>query len=256
MEIGELSGDAKYRSRSTAPAVLLVGILLVALGITYQAATTGAGRQSTIFDNVAFGVLIAVGGGVIGASLNTLIVRKFEWDVLSAVREVVANSLSATFLTEDRELSGYRKLWHNYHVTQVGEKFCWWYETCSFAQDSAVGSLTQDVVLCDSLGNRHGYLAEVGIRGNRLIRILTRKDSTECATIEVFPMPRGFHDRHAGIVVLETWDSTQIVSKAIMSEHPLVRGIPEGRVNDEHAETLDKAWRERFSRTVDIVLED
>jgi hypothetical protein len=158
MELGEPEGDTRSRSQKTAFTVLFVGVLLVALGITYQAATTNNARQPTVFDQIIFGIMIAVGGGVIGASLNTLVVRRFEMDVLSEVREIVSRSLKAGFLSEDREVNRYRQLWHHYYyITQIDGKICWWYEVYSFTRNLTIGSLSQRSTLLDSSGNAHIY---------------------------------------------------------------------------------------------------
>lgn len=255
MELGEPGGDTRSRSQRTALIVLIVGVLLVALGITYQAATSNNARQSTVFDQIVFGILIAVGGGVIGASINTLVVRRFEMDVLSEVREIVSRSLNACFLSEDREINRFRQLWHHYYVTQIDGNVCWWYEKYSFTRNLTIGSLSQQSTLRDSSGNAHVYLTEVGVRGNRLILFSTQQDGSESAAVEVFPMPRGFQNIHTGIAVLETWDASQILGKVILSKIPLVEDIPEGRVHGDHTEILNKTWGDSFKRTVDIALD-
>lgn len=254
MELGKQKMRPRHRSQGTTFAVFIVGILLVALGITYQAATSSNARQATVYDQIIFGILLAVGGGVIGASINTFVVRRFEGDALLEVREVISRSLAARFISEDRELEAYRQLWHHYYVTQVEGSTCWWYEKQSLVHNSTIGSLSGQSVLLDSAGNAHSYLTELGVRGNRLILISARQDGAESASIAVFPTPRGFQKLHTGILVLETWDSSQMLTKIIISQSPLIENIPEGRLFGEHPAILDRIWSDNFSRTVHIEL--
>jgi hypothetical protein len=191
------------------------------------------------------GVLIAVGGGVLGAGINSFIVRKFERDLLRDVRDIIARTLQARFLSDDRDIARYRGSWHHYYLTELDGNPSWWYEHYSF-EDPAVGSITQRTALRDSHGAQHSYLIELGVRGDRLILVSSREDRSEASGVEVFPLPRGFQHTHAGIVVLEAWDSSQVLSKVILSKDQLIPDISEGRVPDEHSATLHTIWKARL----------
>jgi hypothetical protein len=246
---GAPRGSPPRASGGTELIVLLVGVLLVALGVVWGAATgpVGGGQASTA-NEVVSGVLLALGGGVLGAGLNSFIVRRYEFDALDEIKELVASSLAARFVSTDDQLAHYRRLWHHYYLTELENEQVWWYETCRFGDGSAVGSLSQRTTLRDSAGLLHSYTAEVGVRGQRMILINSREDGTEASGVEVFPMPRGFQQTHAGFGCIETWDGTQILTKVLLSTGALVDAGDEGKLAKDLGAQLDSLWTTNFFR--------
>lgn len=248
------SREPQKRSQKTAALVLLFGILLVVIGILYQAISTRAGQPLSVLDQVAFGVLIAVGGGIIGSSLNTLIVRRFEWDALDEVGEIIATSLTARFVSDENALVRYRELWHSYHVTEVDGSVCWWYEAMDLRRGAQIGALSSSTSVNGPSGRSHQYLSEVGYRSGRLIRLVTRRDDSELAYISIFPSPRGHGEIHTGVAIHETWDSTDILTRVMICLNPVIEGLLPGRIDDAHRERLDQLWEASFRRTVRVEL--
>lgn len=253
MRLESNSPASQTYKRKTELGVVIVGGLLVALGIAYQSGAAAEARQLSTFDQIFSGVMIAVGGGILGAGLNTFVVRGFEHDLLLDIRQVIARSLNAQFLSDERDLSRFRGSWHHYYLTELEERTCWWYERYTFTQNPAVGSITQRSAIRDSDNNPHHYLTELGVRGQRLIVVSSREDESEASGVEIFPAPRGFQSIHTGVAIVETWDSSQLLSKAILSANPLVSDLAEGRVPDEHQGILDDMWKRNFARQVRIV---
>lgn len=246
-------GSVRSASRSYATefTVLLVGCLVVSFAIAYQAATH---RSQSVADQLISGIGLAVGGGILGAAINTLIVRRYEHDVLAEISTLLADSLQARFTSREEELGIYRRTWHHYYLTERDQELTWWYEQCSFGQNPAVGSAVQRTALRDTFGNSHAYVTEMGVRGQRLILLESREDGSEAAGVEVYPMPRGFRPTHAGVAFLETWDGTHLLGKAILSETPLVDALPEGPVPAVHAATLHQSWKKLFERNIRVAL--
>ena len=247
--------DEAIETRATEYAVVVIGALLVALGVAYQSATSSSGRPSSLFDQVTSGVLLALGGGILGAGLNSFIVRKYERNILGEIRDLVENSIPARFTSDETDLQIFRHEWHHYYLTQVGDARAWWYETCLFDRNTAVGSITQQTRLRDMEGQDHEYLTEVGVRGQRLILLETRVDGGEASGVEVFPRPRGFQSVHTGIACLETWSGAHILTKTVFSRKSLFGSIPKGRLTEDQAATLDQTWVEDFYRHSEILID-
>ncbi|MER6124407.1 hypothetical protein ABT173_17475 [Streptomyces sp. NPDC001795] len=240
------------RSDTTEYMVLLLGTFIVGFAISFQTATDD---PHSVADQLVSGVALAVGGGILGAGINSLIVKKYERDVLAEVTVLLAESLQARFTSTEAELASYRRNWHHYYLTEVDRELTWWYEKCSFDHNPVIGSIVQRTALHDTLGRTHTYVTEMGVRGQRLVLLETREDGAEAAGVEVYPMPRGFRSVHAGVACVETWDGTHLIGKAILSESPIVDSVTEGRIQPEHAPVINEVWAKLFQRNIRIVLE-
>lgn len=236
--------------------VLGIGVLLIAFGIAYQAATSTGDRRPSTLDQIVSGIAAAVGGGALGAGINTIVVQKYEQDVLKEIQAVVAESVRARFTSDHDELNMFRRDWHHYYLTQAGGKVGWWYQTYNFSKSVAIGSITEETSVLDSDGSSHAYLTEAGVRGQRFILFETRQGGSEASVIEIYPTPRGFQTVHTAITFLQSWDSTNLVTKSILSRRPLIDGIVGGRVSDVHANTLDEVWRNDFLSQNKVLIED
>jgi hypothetical protein len=235
-------------------AVVIIGGLLVTLGIVYQSSVGGPGEGSSTADQIVAGVALALGGSVLGAGINSVVVRRYEFDILREINDTISRSLQARFVSENSDLAIYRRDWHHYYVTEIEGNSHWWYESCSFGRNFTVGSISERTELRDSAGYTHAYITEVGVRGQRLVLLETREDGVEAGAVEVFPLPRGFQNLHTGIVCLETWDGSHAISKCILSKNPMVEVDREGIVPAEHSQALDQAWRDNFSRHTRVII--
>jgi len=233
-----------------------IGALLVAFGISYQAATSTGDRQPSTLDRIVSGIAAAIGGGALGAGINTIVVKKYEQDVLKEIQAVVAESLRAQFTSDHDELAMFRRDWHHYYLTQADGKVGWWYQTYNFSKSVAIGSITETTSVLDSDNSSHAYLTEAGVRGQRFILFETRQDGSEASAIEIYPTPRGFQTIHTAITFLQSWDSTNLVTKAILSRRPLIDGVVDGRVSDVHANTLHEVWRNNFLSQNKVLIEE
>jgi len=245
-------------SGSLIPSLVVLGIggLLVAFGIAYQAATASGGHQPSLTDNIIGGVTLAIGGGAIGAAIQTITERRYDGDALSNVEQMIRESLGARFTSDDDALSMFRRDWHHYYLTHVDGESAWWHQTYSFGRNLAKGSITERTSVLDSGGKAHGYLTEAGIRGQRFMLIETREGGGEPALVEIYPMPRGFATVHVAVAFLEGWDSVHLVTKAILSEQPLLENDVHGAVPRENWPALDAVWKSHFLAQNKLTLDD
>jgi hypothetical protein len=74
------------------------------------------------------GLLSAVGGGIVGATVSLLVTGGADRDTLQKIRSVVEDSLTSTFLSEETSLEPVRQLWHHYYVTTIKKRDVWRHE--------------------------------------------------------------------------------------------------------------------------------
>jgi hypothetical protein len=144
-------------------AVIIIGVLLVALGILYQVASQAPHTEGPVADVIA-GLLLAIGGGILGAGLNSLIVRKYEFDVLEEIGSLLKSSLEPSFKSPDADLEPYRKEWHHYYLSENNGEPVWFYVKHDFGGDGEIGSISRTIVVHDSGGREHRYFLEAAVR--------------------------------------------------------------------------------------------
>lgn len=252
MKLGELKLGAKYRSQGTTLAVFIVGILLAALGIAYQAATSSNARQPTVYNQIVFGILIAAVG--LSVPLSTLSSSEGLKEMLFSRCMKLYLDLSPLGLFPRIESSA-RIANSGTTITLRKLNVCWWYEKQFFVQNSAIG-LFRDNQCCSIRWVMHTFIdrtrrpreqAYPNFSPTRWLRI------RPCCS---FSNTSRFPKITCEILILETWGSSQMLSRIIVSQFPLIEDAPEGRLLDEHAEILDRTWSDNFSRTVDIELKN
>ncbi|MEU1210305.1 hypothetical protein [Nocardia sp. NPDC005825] len=273
-------------SNTAAKVTLVIGILVTVLGSMWGIISSSGGKVVAPIDTIIAGALTAVGGGIVGASMQDLFSRTNVERGLSAVsrmmsdvvaensrvltaitermtdvadgiggsarashdsiRNTVAGSLSARFVSDEQQLAPLRKTWHHYHVTQAGRELRWLYSIFPLDTGTSPSTITTPIVLVDLARVAHVYNAEVGMRTNRLFVNFTRADGTEPSCSEIFPHMQTFRDIHAGFGIRQTWDGSHLLGRAIMSERPVIPDAEPGMIAAEHNPTLDDVWLTGF----------
>jgi hypothetical protein len=245
-----MSSDRKspVTRNSVTPSLVVLGVggLFVAFGIAYQAATTGGGREPSLIDSIIGGFALALGGGAVGAAIQAVTEHRYSGDVLISIEKTIRESLGARFTSSESDLKMFKRDWHHYYLTHLNGESSWWHQEYSFGQNVAQGSITGRTNVSDADGRAHTYLTEAGVRSQRFILLETNEEGEEPAVVEVYPMPRGFQTVHAAIAFLEGWDSSNVVTKAILSEKPLTKENSKGIVRQEDWSILDKIWETQF----------
>ncbi|MFE4456702.1 hypothetical protein ACFROC_05020 [Nocardia tengchongensis] len=273
------------RSNTAAKVTLIIGILVTILGSLWGIVSNSGGKVLPI-NTIIAGALTALGGGIVGSSMQDLFSRTNVDRGLSAVsrmmsdvvaensrvmaaatmrltdiadgigssarashdsmRDTLAGSMSARFVSDELQLAPLRKVWHHYHVTQAGRELRWLYSIFPLDTGTSPATITTPIVLIDLARVGHVYNAEVGMRTNRMFINFTRADGTEPSCSEIFPQMQTFRDVHSGFGIRQTWDGSHLLGRAIMSERPVVPDAAPGMLAAEHNPTLDDVWLTGF----------
>ncbi|MGW4351579.1 hypothetical protein ACWELJ_05755 [Nocardia sp. NPDC004582] len=262
-------------SNTAAKVTLIIGILVTVLGSMWGIISSSGGRTLAPVDTIIAGALTAVGGGIVGSSMQDLFSRTNVNRGLSAVSRIMsdvvaensrvmaaaimrltdigdgigdtlAGSLSARLVSDELQLAPLRKTWHHYHVTQAGRELRWLYSIFPLDACTSPATITTPIVLVDLARVGHVYNAEVGMRTNRMLINFTRADGTEPSCSEIFPHMQTFRDIHAGFGIRQTWDGSHLLGRAIMSERPVIPDTEPGMIDAEHNPTLDDVWLTGF----------
>ena len=227
--------------------IMLLGVVMTGFGITYAAATAPTdGHPATLPNELVSGLLTAVGGGIVGATLSLLVTGSSDRDTLRTIRQVVEGSLHSTMISDEASLVPVRRRWHHYFVTTIDDRTVWRYERYNFDLSLAVGSVVVAIAIDDETGLTHRYQVEAAVRGDRLIVLSSMIGGDEPVFTEVYPQFLDFKSQHFGVAVMQNWDGFNMLTKTILSRSPLF-DAEEGTVADEHFAMLEEKWERGFA---------
>lgn len=220
---------------------------MTGFGITYAAAAAPQiGQGPSLPNDVVSGLLTAVGGGIVGATISLLVTGSSDRDTLRAIQDVVQESLHSSLISDEHRLAPVRRLWHHYFVTTVEQQNVWRYECYDFTLSRGVGSVNVTIAVDDEQGLMHTYEVEAGVRGDRLIIFSTKSGGDEPVCTEVYPQFLDFKAHHCGIVLMQNWDGFNTLTKTILSRIELFEAA-EGTVPKEHYALLNERWERGFA---------
>ena len=231
--------------------ILFLGVVMTGFGIAYAAATTPkAGGTASVPNDITSGLLSAVGGGIVGATISLLVTGSADRDTLRKIRSVVEDSLTSTLLSEESSLEPVRQTRHHYYVTTIKNRDVWRYERYHFDLSLGVSSVTVAISVKDASGRILRYRLEAGVRGDRLIIFSSMLNGQEPVFTEVYPQFVNYKSTHYGIVLMENWDGFNMLSKTILNSHDLLEGeqVEEGTVPERFFAQLDAAWEAGFAQ--------
>ncbi|HET6449575.1 MAG TPA: hypothetical protein VFG31_10750 [Conexibacter sp.] len=230
--------------------LFVLGAVLVTLALVLV-----AGRPSTSTRVIA-GLLGALAGGLIGATISTLVGRSLNYGPITQVRTMLERTIVSTLTSHEHELSPLRERWHHYHLTIVDGRETWRYTPLPFDRDVAVGSLAADAPVADPLDAEiaHFYRVEAGARGPRVLLTQTSIGSKEAPGIEIFPQVLyDLRQVHAGVAVIHTWDGHDALAPALLSRNRLVPTEIAGSVPACDAAQLSRRWADDFRRVHNLL---
>ena len=154
------------------------------------------------------------------------------------------------FASDEDRIKDYRKKWHHYHVTKMGNKFIWRHAIFDFSRINIKGRLSGEVVFTNKVGENLKYHIEAGMRDDRWVCLAKANKGNEPTMVEIQPFMGQYHfETYFGVSVIQTWDGEYALTPTIMSKIP-VHGSEESEdINAEEAEKLDKLWCEGFGKT-------
>jgi hypothetical protein len=221
--------------------LMLSGIALIGFGTTF-------------IPDIYTSLIIVIGGTIFGTSFSHVISNLRGQDLLSEVKDILEYSLDADFTSDEGKLESYRKIFYHYHVTEIRGKYVWRLARIDFTSFAGIGSLGTVIDVKDMKGKDHKYTIVGGIRDDKFIMFEKASVGNEPCLVELFPfMATAFYDYHCGILILQSWDATHLISPCIMSLDPIQDCDKEGMVDDKVGKKLDEIWSERFLEDNKIV---
>lgn len=225
--------------------ILGLGIALsaIALLLLQASATTGT--------RIASGIVGALAGGLIGASISNFVNRQYDRPVLDEIQDLLLRTSSSSVTSPEADLQHLRRLWHHYHLTFSEGQPVWRYSLTRFDNHSAIGALTADVPVMDILAGRppHIYKTTGAVWDRRLVLLQTRIEGDEAAFVGIFPDVSGFQPVHAGVAIMQSWSGDDVLAPTLISSSPLLLEQDEGSIVDvESTQALHSLWQEHFGR--------
>ncbi|WP_371658139.1 hypothetical protein [Streptomyces sp. NBC_00280] len=244
-------GASGAASEARAWLILALGVVTTGFGVAFAAASEEDGRISLANQEIS-GVLTALGGGIVGAVISIMVARASDRETLQHMRDVLEDSLTSTLRSDNARLAAARYPWHHYFVTTLRGKNVWRYEQYPFHLSAHIGSLAVEIDVQADSGLTHRYLVEAFVRHERLT-VVSRKAGDEANVfVEVYPQFDGELSEYFGAGFVRTWDSTNIVTKVILSKLPLLPSTEATLTESDFAE-LDRMWEVGFKRLNEVL---
>lgn len=236
--------DQRQQVRHTLLLIIGLGLALtvIALLLVQTHPSTGA--------RVASGLVGAVAGALVGASISNFINSQYDRPVLHEVRDLLLRTSACAVTSPETALEPLRKRWHHYHLTVINNQPVWRYVQVPFDNHSAVGALTADAHVVDAIDGRplRVYKTDAAIWDRRLVFLQTRSEGDEDAVVEIFPNVSGFQAVHAGVGIMQSWSGHDVLVPTLISESPLLRDQEEGSITDiASVQKLEAVWSNQFA---------
>ncbi|QUL38182.1 hypothetical protein [Erythrobacter sp. JK5] len=231
----ELTSLIKKQSLAFLAASFVISALLMTVGFL-------------LGENTFIGPLfIAIGGGALGACIGLVMSSIIDASGLTHIKELVANTLQSDIYSDRENLVHFRKVWHHYIQTKVEDRETWRYRKVDFSLIDVPGKLLASLSVPRPAGGYSTYRIEGYLVGLRLILVQRPEGGAEPHVVQIFPQAgEQFHNVHAGVCVLKTWDAEGFLSPVLMSPTPIWEGS-EGTIPDSENDRLNKLWRKSFS---------
>ena len=151
-------------------------------------------------------------------------------------------------------INKYRIKWHHYHLSEMKGKYYWRYCIYDLSKSYELGRLTSRIEVKNSEGVIVGYRLEAARRGTNVIFIqYAEEQSNEEPMVEIFPlMGKHYLSPYFGMMYIESWDGTQILSPSIISNKKLFDRSKIGNIDAETGDKLSELWKENFKKRINI----
>lgn len=244
---------ARGQTRHLLLLLLGLGLTLAAIALLLLRSDPGEGER------VVSGLIGALAGGLIGASVSNLVNEQYGQPVLDEIQSLLAQTSASAVTSPESSLQHFRKRWHHYHRTMIDGNPTWRYAQVPFDNHSAVGALTAEVPVIDVNGDRppHMYKTNAAVWDRRLIILQTRVEGEEAALVEIFPNVAAVQKVHAGVAVMQSWSGNDVLSPTLISSSPLLEAQEEGSIVDsDRAQKLAELWNTHFAAVQRLLPDD
>jgi Fe2+ transport system protein FeoA len=191
-------------------------------------------------------VCLAIGGGALGSCIGIVMSSLLDAGALAHVQELVSNTLDSEIFAEKADLDHFRKVWHHYILTKVGNVETWRYRKLDFSFVAVRGKLLTSISVPRPSGGYAQYKIEGFLIGSRLLIVQRSLGGAEPHIVQMFPNAgEQFRDLHSGTATFTTWDGDQMFSAVLLGLEPIWQGA-EGSIPPEESARLSELWRNNF----------
>jgi hypothetical protein len=216
--------------RRTRHIIYTTSMLVIGAGLVWWA--------TSINDSGHQALQLAAGGTLLGAAASQFTSMFINDDLVA----YLTKSLSSSFLSKPTDLEGTRERFHHYHITEVAS-FVWRHALLDFRACREVSRLTARVAYIGKDDCKAYYRVEGGLRDDRLVLFYQAEKRKEPTVVEIYPyFAEGIEKHICGICITKSWESSDIISRCILSRKPINGWKRDGNVDEETSKALNKEW--------------
>lgn len=224
------------RKQSTAFLItaIIASLCFVLIGLLIEQKSVIASRILIIFGSSGLGTCFGlVFGSITGAS------------AINRITDLIETTLNSSLNSSEDALEPFRKPWHHYLCTKIEDEYVWRYRVIDFSRLAPSGKLVAVLVVPGPGDTFHTYHLEAFLVGSRLLIAQNAASGTEEPAIGVYPSAADrFRSIICGIVYLQTWDGSQFITAALMSQLPLLEKTPKiGTLPKSTYANLNELWK-------------
>ena len=194
-----------------------------------------------------------IGGALFGAAVGGFVSLLDANRIWKFAINQIKETIGSEFRGEESKAEKYRKIWYLYYVSKMNGKHVWRLHVLDFSMPIALGELRASVKVKGTMDDVHIYNYVAAFRDSRLIMFAKEDESDEPCAVYIFPyMGEAYQAINLGIAILRTWDMTNSVSPAIITEYP-IKGLDNEKVDKDNViqdpnliKELNSLWEKRF----------
>lgn len=209
-------------------------------------------------------LLIAVGGAVLGAGIGAYVGNIVDESTVHHFRRLVndletrvntscamiegmlSHSSAAKIISNEADLSQFRRTIYHYHATVVKSKVVWRHWVCHLGSEQKIPGVLSAIVRVKvpHTESIFSYRIEVIVRDTRLILVSQNQDGKEPCVLYVYPRATDIViSPKCGIGVMQNWDGNDTFTRCLLAFSPLVDGLITGEdVPASQGQQLEELW--------------
>jgi hypothetical protein len=255
MKKSEVEEIAKKTNVRTVVLLITLGVSSIVIGYLLESQT----KSISV-------LLIAVGGAVLGAGMGAYVGNIVDESTVHQFRRLVndletrvntscatiegmlSQSTAAKILSQEADLSQFRRTIYHYHATIVRSKVIWRHWVCHLGNEQKTpGTLSAIVrVKVPHSESIFSYKIDLIVRDTRLVLISQNQDGNEPCVMYIYPRATDIVlSPKCGIGVIQNWDGNDTFTRCLLAYSPLVNGLTTGEdVPPEQSKQLEELWNQ------------